>query len=104
MSRLTGDEQCRDRRGDGKSHGRGREQGAKKQRYFQKEKQSTMDEPVGGGRGHCRRRRETIGGAKQASAWWVRLVRKATRGWREGDVLSMGTLYHTAAATSPSPP
>ena len=31
MSRLTGDQQCRDRRGDRKSHGRGREQGAKKQ-------------------------------------------------------------------------
>ena len=33
---------------------------------------------------------------REVGAW----VRKATRGWFEGDAHSMGTLYHTAAATA----
>ena len=104
-------ELCRDRRsrpvtsavvtgGHRRSHERGRKQGAKKQGYVPEETRSTMDEPVGGGRGHCRRRRETIGGSKQASVRWVRGCDRRTRGWRQGDVHSICTLYHTAAATA----
>ena len=44
-----------------------------------------------------------IGGVKQASVWWVRWVRQVTRGWIEGAVHSMGTLYHTATTTAPPP-
>ena len=50
----------------------------KKQGYVPEETQSTTDEPVGGGTGHCRRRREMIGGVKQVSVRWVRWMRKAT--------------------------
>ena len=59
------------------------------------ERARVTDGPVGGGRGHCRQRRGTNGGFRQASMWWVRWERHTTCGWREGVVYSMGTFYHT---------
>ena len=54
-----------------------------------------MDGPVGGGRGHCRRRRGTTGGDEQPSVRWARWECNTTRGWHEGVVCSIGTSYHT---------
>ena len=41
-----------------------------------------------------------IQAGEHAVGAWVRGCERRTRGWREGDVHSMGTLYHTAAATA----
>ena len=49
-------------------------------------------------RGHCRRRREMIGGVKPATARWVRWVRKATRSSMRA------SRTHCAPSTTPPPP
>ena len=83
--------QCRAKSAPRQGRG-GRQCREEKQGYVAAERPSVTDGPAGGGRGHSRRRRSTIGVVKQASMGWARGERNTTRGWCEGAVYFTGTL------------
>ena len=102
-------ERRRDRRAERRIHARGREQALPadvrlRSKDMSLRRHKTLRTRQLGESGLSRRRREMIGGVKQASVRWARCVRKATRGWLVGTVNSVVTLDHTAAATAPPPP